>query len=145
VTTALRRTAAASSLVLGAVLAGCSSAPPAAQQALSDPARTQLQMDVLAVSRAVAAHNTAGARLAIADLEHDLTALRNSNAVSAERATQIQQIVNQLLGQLQVKPTTSAPRTTTAPRTTAAPPPKPAPVKPKPGPPHHHDHGHGDG
>ena len=153
-TSALRRAAVAASLALAtataAVVSGCSSAPSSAQQALSDPARTQLQMDVLAVSRAVAAHNTTGARLAIADLEHDLTALRDSGAVSSDRAAEIQQVVDRLLGQLQAAPTTH-PATTT--HTTVRPTPKPKPTpkptrkpppKPAPAPPHHHGHGHGD-
>lgn len=143
-----RRTCAAVALVVA--LAGCSSTTSGSSRPLSDAARTQLQLDVLAVSRAIAAHNTAGARAALGDLQRDLAALEGAGAVSGDRAAQIQAVVAQLTAALRAA-TTTPPRTTAARTTSAAP--KPAPVttqpkpqpKPKPSPPPHHHKGGGHG
>lgn len=140
----IRRAVAAVALV--GACAGCASATAGSSQPLSDAARSQLQTDVLAVSRAISAHNIAGARAALGDLQHDLAALEGSGAVSADRAAQIETVIAQLSARLRASttgPHTSAPRP--ARTTSAAPKPAPtAPVIPQPKPPGKHK-GHDGG
>ena len=132
----IRGALAAAALV--GVCAGCASSATGAAQPLSDAARTQLQADVLAVSRAISTHNLAGARTALGDLRHDLATLEGAGAVSADRAARIETVVAQLTAALQPTPTATPTHATSIA-------PKPAPAKPKPPPPtKKKDHGGGD-
>lgn len=135
----VRRALAATVLV--GVCAGCASSATSNTQPLSDAARTQLQADVLAVSRAISAHNVAGARTALGDLRHDLATLEGAGAVSADRAARIETVIAELTATLQPTPSPTATPTPTRATSVA---PKPAPAKPKPPPPVRKKHGGGD-
>ena len=127
---------ALAAVALVGVCAGCASSATGTAQPLSDAARTQLQADVLAVSRAISTHNVAGARVALGDLRRDLATLEGAGAVSPDRAARIETVIGELTAALQPTP----PPTTRA--TSVAP--KPAPAEPKPPPTKKQDHGGGD-
>jgi hypothetical protein len=125
--------------VLGAVAialvaAGCGTASGVNPQSINADASSVLQNDVLALSRAVAAHNWPDARAELDSLRADLNASRATGSVGSQRADAIAAVVNQIaasvppVSDVTVQPTFSTPAT-------HSPPPKPAPA------PSHHKHG----
>ena len=142
-------------------LAGCGSGIHVAASTLpmSGTAQPRLQADGLTLSRAVAGHNRPAATDALADLRHDLDALRAADAVDADRAGQIEAVAARLATAVAAMSTPAPPTPVTVTRTVQPPAPKavlttkaaakpPAKAAPKPPAkaapkPPHKKHGHG--
>jgi hypothetical protein len=122
------------------LIAGCSSG--GSHSGLSVAGGASLQSDVVALTRAAAAHNWPAADSALSELRSDLAAALAAGSVDAERGQQIQATITAITADLAAQrgtPTSStaartspskAPSTTRA-RTSTAP--KPPAPKPPPG------------
>jgi hypothetical protein len=106
--------------------------------AMRPDAATQLQSDVLVLTKQAAARNWQGARTALSTLRADLDASVSAGAISPTRAAEIESTIAQVSAEI---PAAVTP-TPTPTRTTSAPVRKPAPA---PAPPKKHGHGHDDG
>jgi hypothetical protein len=135
-----RRTAVLPGAVAIALVAtACGGASGLNPQAINADASSVLQNDVLALSRAVAAHNWPDARADLESLRADLDASRSTGSIGPQRADAISAVLNQLtasmprVSDVTVQPTFTPPATKTA-----------SHPAPQPAPPAHHKH-HGDG
>ncbi|MDT4936428.1 MAG: hypothetical protein QOG80_99 [Pseudonocardiales bacterium] len=133
----MRRMLIASSVVL--VAAGCGGSPQASLGSINQDAAVHLQSDVLALTRAAAAHDWATARTALAALRADVSASRDAGTVGSQRAAAIEAAAAKVAADI-------PPAVTAVPTPTATPTPKKTSTAPAPAPkPGDHHHGHGDG
>ena len=128
--------AAAAGLVILMVLAGCAGAAPALTASVS----SELQTSVRSVALAASSGNYSGAAAKLATLQNQLDAAEDAHHVSADRALQIQAMIDAVkadLAKLAASvPVTSSPTPTPTPTVVTPPGPGKGPKPGKPG------HGH---
>jgi hypothetical protein len=124
---------AAAGAAICLALAGCGNSSPSITSGAGDTLRS----DVLALTKAVAAHQWSVADQAISQLRADLIAAEGANSLSAQQAQAIHLDIQHVARDLAAHRVAVTPTTPT----TSSTHPKPAPRPAKP--PKHHDHGNG--
>lgn len=132
----MKRLAMCVTVAAAALLTACGSSMSTG--AMRPDAATQLQSDVLVLTKQAAARNWQGARTALSTLRADLDASVSAGAISPARAAEIESTIAQVAAEIPAAVTaTPTPKPTP---TTSTPARKPAPAPP---PPKKHGHGHG--
>jgi hypothetical protein len=112
------RAGVVAALCAGALVTGCSST--GSNVGLSATAAATLHSDVLALTRAAAAHNWAAADGALSQLRSDLSEAIAAGTVTAERAAELQTTIRSVAADLAARTGATATSSTPAPRSSTS-------------------------